>query len=379
VDGPVLRPLVFGEDPYAGGQHRGIDIGGSAGATVRAPAGGSISFAGTVPTGGRTVAIRTSDGYSVTLVHLGTISVARGADVREGAPVGTVGPSGEPELAEPYVHLGIRVASDPNGYVDPLALLPPPADATPGAEPAPDPVSGAEPAVSVKAPPGAPAPEPTARPAAATHTPWQADVSVRAPARPAHAHLSRRVASPSMDWTRLRVAAPAFLSLPRAAAQFLEPAAATRESGGGRRDSENSGAAWLWALVASAAGAAGAAGLRLRRQIGDAAPANRAAPVFLEARGPAAEDARGPRFREQDRLVLDGDLERILLPETEALADLDRDDDSAELVDVPDDAGRRSTGGASRRSHRLSRVHDLRAAVVLRAASGLNVPRPCRF
>ena len=25
VDGPVLRPFVFGGDPYAGGQHRGID------------------------------------------------------------------------------------------------------------------------------------------------------------------------------------------------------------------------------------------------------------------------------------------------------------------------------------------------------------------
>jgi hypothetical protein len=31
VDGPVLRPFAFGSDPYAGGQHRGIDVGGALG------------------------------------------------------------------------------------------------------------------------------------------------------------------------------------------------------------------------------------------------------------------------------------------------------------------------------------------------------------
>ena len=27
MDGPVLRPFLFGDDPYAAGLHRGIDIG----------------------------------------------------------------------------------------------------------------------------------------------------------------------------------------------------------------------------------------------------------------------------------------------------------------------------------------------------------------
>jgi hypothetical protein len=31
TDGPVLRPFSLGSDPYAGGQHRGIDIGGDVG------------------------------------------------------------------------------------------------------------------------------------------------------------------------------------------------------------------------------------------------------------------------------------------------------------------------------------------------------------
>ena len=99
VQGPVLHAFSFGSDPYAGGLHRGIDIGAGAGATVVAPAGGVVSFAGTVPTGGRTVAIQTPDGYSVTLLHLGSVSVGRGAAVAEGDAVGAVGPSGVSELS----------------------------------------------------------------------------------------------------------------------------------------------------------------------------------------------------------------------------------------------------------------------------------------
>ena len=127
MQGPVLRPFAYDEaHPYVSGQHRGVDIGGdSAGETVVAPAAGTISFAGTVPTNGRSVTIQTADGYSVTLTHLGSIAVAKGATVAEEDAIGTVGPSGTPEIDGPYVHLGVRVTTDPNGYVDPLGLLPP--------------------------------------------------------------------------------------------------------------------------------------------------------------------------------------------------------------------------------------------------------------
>src|SRR5438067_12470707 len=115
VKGPVLQKFVLGDDPYAAGQHRGIDIGAPAGASVGAPASGTVSFAGSVPGGGKIVTIQTADGYSVTLVHLGSFGVRRGASVREGEPVGPVGPSGVPELDVPYVYLGIRRAGDEQG------------------------------------------------------------------------------------------------------------------------------------------------------------------------------------------------------------------------------------------------------------------------
>ena len=127
MQGPVLQPFSYDEaHPYAAGQHRGIDIGADAvGEKVVAPAAGTVSFVGSVPGSGESITIQTSDGYSVTLTHLGSIAVSKGASVAEGDEVGTSGPSGTPEVDGPYVHLGIRVTSDANGYLDPLGFLPP--------------------------------------------------------------------------------------------------------------------------------------------------------------------------------------------------------------------------------------------------------------
>src|SRR5919201_2791107 len=161
ASGAVLRPFSLGTNAYAGGQHRGIDVGGEAGEAVLAPREGRIAFAGSLPTNGLSVTIETGDGYSVTLVHLGSIAVKRNSTIAEGSPVGTVGPSGESEWPVPYVHLGVRVTSEPNGYVDPLRFLPPrPASAAP-AEPAPEPVP-VPPAPAVEQAPAPPAPAPSA-------------------------------------------------------------------------------------------------------------------------------------------------------------------------------------------------------------------------
>jgi Peptidase family M23 len=186
VPGPVLQPFAYDEaHPYAAGQHRGIDIGAAAGEPVSAPAAGAVSFAGSVPSSGESVTIETADGYSVTLTHLGSIAVSKGASVAEGDPVGTIGPSGTPEVDSPYVHLGIRVTSDPNGYLDPLRFLPPPPASDPTTESAP-PVS--QPSASggaVATPRAAPAPAP------ATPTPVASASTTPATARGASVRRTR--------------------------------------------------------------------------------------------------------------------------------------------------------------------------------------------
>jgi hypothetical protein len=182
--GPVLQPFTYDEaHPYASGQHRGIDIGAQGtGEAVVAPASGTVAFAGTVPTSGVSLTIATGDGYSVTLTHLGTILVARGGTIVEGDEVATVGPSGTAEVDGPYVHLGVRMTDDPDGYVDPLSLLPAPADESPPAESEP-------PAVQPSASAGAATTTPAAaQPAPVTATPVGTETSS---ARPGTSHRAR--------------------------------------------------------------------------------------------------------------------------------------------------------------------------------------------
>jgi Peptidase family M23 len=369
VDGPVLRPFKLGDDPYAGGQHRGIDIGAPLGTSVRAPAGGRISFAGTLPTNGKSVTIQTPDGYSVTLVQLGTIGITRGAAVAEGAMVGTIGPSGELGAAAPHVHLGIRLTSDPNGYLDPLRFLPPRPAETPEPEPAPAPATEPAPAADAPAPPAAspqplPPPQPVAeqpsvpghvRPATAPaggHL--EANRSGRLSARRAIEHAVRRGAVGTRPEVQLSVL-PA-----RTERRSFEPLVNRARQGVTAIDERGQGAWWSWALLPALLTAA--AGLAvLRRQLGDAGATDRSPAVYLERVFASAKDADALRLREEDRLVLDGDLKRILLTEAEALPDLDRDDDATELVDVTDDPGcRHPPRRTRRRSHRLSRSHGLR-------------------
>jgi hypothetical protein len=157
VDGPVLRPFVFGNDPYAAGQHRGIDIGASEGTSVRAATAGTVSFAGTVPNSGRTVTVQTAGGLSVTYLELGATGVTRGSDVAEGDQIGTIG-------SARHVHFGVRVTADPQGYLDPLLFLPARVTPATAAEPEPEPV--AEPSPTVEPVPAPDPPLATEQPAA---------------------------------------------------------------------------------------------------------------------------------------------------------------------------------------------------------------------
>jgi hypothetical protein len=228
VGGAVLQPFAFDPShPYAAGQHRGIDIGGEPGATVVAPVAGPVTFAGSVPSSGRSVTITTADGYAVTLTHLGSIAVNEGAVVDEGAAVGAVGPSGDPELAQPYVHLGIRVAAQDQGYVDPLGLLP----ARPSSPAAPAPPPPAAPAPAPASSASAPA-EPT--PAAAAPAPAAAasrPATAPPPEAPASTPAPSEAPAPPVSASApviVRGSAPARAR--RAPARRREPTAAVRAS-----------------------------------------------------------------------------------------------------------------------------------------------------
>lgn len=356
VDGPVLRAFKLGDDPYAGAQHRGVDVGAPLGTSVRAPAGGTISFAGTVPTSGKSVTIQTRDGYSVTLVQLGTIGVTRGAAVAEGGVVGTIGPSGEPGVAGPHVHLGVRLTSDPNGYLDPLRFLPPRPAAAPESEPAPVPVPEPAPAPAADAPAAPTAsPQPTPPPqTVAQQPPAPSHVRPALLAHPVIEHARRRGAVETRPQAQ-----PSVLPA-RTARHSFEPLVNRAGRGVKAIDARGQGARWPWALLPALLAAVASLGV-LRRQLRDAGATDGSAAVFLERLLASAKDAGALRLREEDRLVPDGDLERILFAEAEALPDLDRNDDATELVNVTDDPrcchpSRRTR----RRSHRLSRAHGLR-------------------
>ena len=193
ADGPVLRPFQLGPDGYAAGQHRGVDVGGDAGSPVRGPAAGTVTFAGAVPIHGRGVTILTADGYAVTLFHLESVAVAKGDVVDEGAVVGTLGSSGDPEHGVPAVHLGIRRADQQEGYVDPLGLLPDrpaaPAPQPPPAATAPAPAAAPAPAPPPVAPPPGPPP--------VTAAPVPPPVAASVPSGPPGQAAPQTVAQPS--------------------------------------------------------------------------------------------------------------------------------------------------------------------------------------
>jgi hypothetical protein len=188
VDGPVVRGFSFDRDhPYAAGEHRGIDIRAVVGEDVLSPAAGVVSFAGTVPSGGKTISIRTASGTTVTLLHLGSIDVRRGALVNEAAVVGSAAPSDDPELTEPHVYLGIRTSADPQGYLDPLDFLPARPAPTAAGEPSPTTRSSgslpADPAPAAEPAPAAAAPE-AVKPAAGSEPAVEAAPVIRTAAEP---------------------------------------------------------------------------------------------------------------------------------------------------------------------------------------------------
>lgn len=138
VDGRLVSRFSVGRDRFAPGQRRGIVIAARAGTTVRAACGGTVRFAGFVGDSGLTAAV-SCGALTATYVHLGSLSVRRGAAVAREGRIGTVGASGRPRLAVPQVGLGARRRGEDGRYVDPLRLLGEPDAGRPAAPAAPPP------------------------------------------------------------------------------------------------------------------------------------------------------------------------------------------------------------------------------------------------
>jgi hypothetical protein len=161
VSGDVITPYRNGADPYATGQHRGIDIAAPVGATVVAAAGGEVRFAGTAGSSGLTISIRTGDGYDTSYLHLSSLAVRAGAHVSGGERIGAVGTTGVRSAAAPHLHFGVRDAGTRHDYHDPVAFLPPaPPPARTPEPPPPAPVTAPEPAPPAAAPVTVPHPAP---------------------------------------------------------------------------------------------------------------------------------------------------------------------------------------------------------------------------
>lgn len=214
LGGEVITPYSNGADPYASGQHRGVDIAGAVGAPVVAAAGGSVRFAGTAGSSGLTVSIRTTDGFDTSYLHLSSASVREGAAVAAGERIGAVGTSGTRSAERAHLHFGVREAGSRHAYRDPLAFLPALAPVPEGPRELP---AGQGAPVPVPPAPLA-APEPLGAVSESTPLPRQAPLRRRLPAgRPAPS------AAPGAGRRRVGAETEARSPLPRAAAAGAIP------------------------------------------------------------------------------------------------------------------------------------------------------------
>jgi len=122
VPGAATREFSLGADPFARGQHRGVDLAADFGARVRSACSGVVVFAGVLPELGRVVSVRCGR-WRVSYLPLAVTLVPRGSMVAAQTSLGTVG------VGHEGLHVGVRREGRRFGYVDPLARFgadPPP-------------------------------------------------------------------------------------------------------------------------------------------------------------------------------------------------------------------------------------------------------------
>jgi hypothetical protein len=118
VTGPVARAFDYAGDPFAAGRHRGVDFAVRPGQAVRSACAGRVVFAGTAGSSGPTVSVRCGS-WRVAYLPLGSLAVARGARVEQGARLGTAAGTG-PHAG---LHVGVRRQGRRWAYVDPLPFF----------------------------------------------------------------------------------------------------------------------------------------------------------------------------------------------------------------------------------------------------------------
>jgi len=120
-DWPVRGTTLQGFGNRSDGQRNdGINIAAAQGTTVKAAEGGSVAYVGSEVKGlGNLVLLSHAGGYVTAYAHLDRASVAKGATIKKGQAIGTVGQSGG--VSQPQLHFEIRQRNKP---VDPTTLLP---------------------------------------------------------------------------------------------------------------------------------------------------------------------------------------------------------------------------------------------------------------
>ena len=331
VSGPVLEPFAFDRgNPYAGGQHRGADIGASVARTSSRRRAGRSRSRGSTPGGGLTIAIEpptATPPRSYTSAHL------LSGEVLPCRKVPSSGRSARPvRPSRRRTFTSARIASDEHGYVDPLAFLP--------GRPLhlqlslPQVLLRRSPAARPLRPTGRPRPQPRGRSEPRLSRGPRAARSVSGvlpsmPSRPGR--RGRRQPSPRA-WARAKCSSAGGAVAAASGTHWCVRGRGERV--GARRLGHPSAETWALLVVLFGAGVLAAG---LRRQVRDAVAAHGAPAVFAQAVS-SAEDAGRLRPGQHDHVVMDRDLERVLLAEAHALPDLDRNHDATEVVDVANDA-----------------------------------------
>ena len=120
IEGPITSS--FGErlDPFngEGAFHKGIDISGTMGEPVRAPADGTVLMAGPASGYGQEVMLDHGHGIHTLYGHLSGFAVTTGQDVHRGEVIGYVGSEGR--STGPHLHYETRIDGE---AVDPQKFL----------------------------------------------------------------------------------------------------------------------------------------------------------------------------------------------------------------------------------------------------------------